>query len=192
MDKRQCKNGIYLQNLQNCAHVAYQKSRQIKRVLLHTVCLKICLPYFLKLILPNHLSTRQTLQIPIPLLHKYNFNSVDVLAVGVIADGRFCYAVFLCILNYRLPKPHCCVILFMANRLSPAFRFCLSNSTLTQVLSIRYLFFLFVTHHCNSYKNPHDNCIKTLTKRRYLWYHSKLPSNGVLHVLQWFFCCKTC
>lgn len=33
--------------------------------------------------------------------------TVDVLAVGVIADGRFCYAVFLCILNYRLPKPHC-------------------------------------------------------------------------------------
>ena len=25
------------------------------------------------------------------------------------------------------------------------------NSTLTQVLSIRYLFFLFVTHHCNTY-----------------------------------------
>lgn len=81
LDKRQCKNGIYLQNLQNCAHVAYQKSRQIKRVLLHTVCLKICLPYFLKLILPNHLSTRQTLQIPIPLLHKYNFN---------------CFAIMLC------------------------------------------------------------------------------------------------
>ena len=30
----------------------------------------------------------------------------------------------------------------MANRVTPAFRFCLSNLTLTQVTPIRYLFFL--------------------------------------------------
>ena len=36
--------------------------------------------------------------------------TVDVLAVGLIADGRLCYTVFLRILNYRLPKPHCCLL----------------------------------------------------------------------------------
>ncbi|MBR4131537.1 MAG: hypothetical protein IKT99_01045, partial [Oscillospiraceae bacterium] len=35
-----------------------------------------------------------------------------------------------------------CVILSMANRVAPAFRFCLDNSTLTQATPIRYLFFL--------------------------------------------------
>ena len=35
-----------------------------------------------------------------------------------------------------------CVILFIANGVAPAFRFCLDNSTLTQFLPIRYSFFL--------------------------------------------------
>ena len=35
-----------------------------------------------------------------------------------------------------------CVILFMANRVTPAFRFCLSNLTLTQVTPIRSSFYL--------------------------------------------------
>ena len=39
-----------------------------------------------------------------------------------------------------------CVILFIADRVAPAFRFCLSNSTLTQATSIRYLFILFLSH----------------------------------------------
>ena len=34
-----------------------------------------------------------------------------------------------------------CVILSMANRVAPAFRFCLDNSTLTQAIPIRYPFF---------------------------------------------------
>ena len=39
----------------------------------------------------------------------------------------------------------------MANRVAPAFRFCLGNSTLIQATPIRYLFLSFVTHHCNTY-----------------------------------------
>ena len=42
-------------------------------------------------------------------------------------------------------------MLFIANRVAPAFRFCLANSTLTQAIPIRYPFFLFVTHHCSTY-----------------------------------------
>ncbi|MGI6269923.1 MAG: hypothetical protein ACOYKJ_05245, partial [Candidatus Howiella sp.] len=41
--------------------------------------------------------------------------------------------------------------LFIADRVAPAFRFCLGNSTLTQAFPIRYPFFLFVSHHCNTY-----------------------------------------
>ncbi|MDD6935354.1 MAG: hypothetical protein PUI99_00255, partial [Clostridiales bacterium] len=44
-----------------------------------------------------------------------------------------------------------CVILFMANRVAPAFRFCLDNSTVSQAISIRYSFLSFVTHHRNTY-----------------------------------------
>jgi len=44
-----------------------------------------------------------------------------------------------------------CVILFIADRVAPAFRFCLSNSTLAHARPIRYSFFLSVTHHCNTY-----------------------------------------
>ena len=44
-----------------------------------------------------------------------------------------------------------CVILFIADRVAPAFRFCLDNSTLIQATPIRYLFLLFVTHHRNTY-----------------------------------------
>ena len=47
-----------------------------------------------------------------------------------------------------------CVILFIADRVAPAFRFCLVNSTLAHAVPIRYSFFIFslsVTHHCNSY-----------------------------------------
>ena len=36
-----------------------------------------------------------------------------------------------------------CVILFIADRVAPAFRFCLDNSTLAQAIPIRYSFFLF-------------------------------------------------
>ena len=35
--------------------------------------------------------------------------------------------------------------------MAPAFRFCLSNSTLAHARPIRYSFFLSVTHHCNTY-----------------------------------------
>ena len=45
-----------------------------------------------------------------------------------------------------------CVILFIADRVAPAFRFCLDNSTLAHASPIRYSFFLSVTHHCNTYK----------------------------------------
>ena len=41
----------------------------------------------------------------------------------------------------------------MANRVAPAFRFCLDNSTLIQATPIRYLFLLTVTHHCKPYRN---------------------------------------
>ena len=34
-----------------------------------------------------------------------------------------------------------CVILFIADRVAPAFQFCLGNSTLTQTIPIRYSFF---------------------------------------------------
>ena len=40
----------------------------------------------------------------------------------------------------------------MANRVAPAFRFCLDNSTLIQATPICYLFLLTVTHHCKPYK----------------------------------------
>ena len=39
------------------------------------------------------------------------------------------------------------------DRVAPAFRFCLSNSTLTQAIPIRNSFFLSVTHHCNTYRS---------------------------------------
>ena len=35
-----------------------------------------------------------------------------------------------------------CVILFIANRVAPAFQFCLDNSTVPQANPIRYSFFL--------------------------------------------------
>ena len=44
-----------------------------------------------------------------------------------------------------------CVILFMADRVAPAFRFCLVNSTLAPAIPIRYSFLSSVTHHCNTY-----------------------------------------
>ena len=45
-----------------------------------------------------------------------------------------------------------CVILFIANGSTPVlFRFCLDNSTVAQVLPVRYSFLSFVTHHCNTY-----------------------------------------
>ena len=37
-------------------------------------------------------------------------------------------------------------ILFIANRVTPAFRFCISNSTLTQVSPIRYYFLSLLSH----------------------------------------------
>ena len=63
-------------------------------------------------------------------------------------------AVTPCLFEYSITaclKRMVCVILFMANRVTPAFGFCLDNSTLTQVTPIRYLFLCFVTHHCNTY-----------------------------------------
>ena len=44
----------------------------------------------------------------------------------------------------------------MANRVAPAFRFCLDNLTLIQATPIRYLFLPLVTHHRNTYteQNP--------------------------------------
>lgn len=38
-----------------------------------------------------------------------------------------------------------CVILFIADRVAPAFRFCLDNSTLAQAIPIRYSFF-YLSH----------------------------------------------
>ena len=39
----------------------------------------------------------------------------------------------------------------MANRVAPAFRFCLDNSTVSQATPIRYSFLSIVTHHRNTY-----------------------------------------
>ena len=56
-----------------------------------------------------------------------------------------------------------CVILFIANRVTPAFRFCISNSTLTQVTPIRYYFLSFVTYHCNTYMQHYHMDIRDWT-----------------------------
>ncbi len=57
-----------------------------------------------------------------------------------------------------------CVILFIADRVAPAFRFCLDNSTLTHAIPIRYSLFLFVTHHCNTYSYTLGKEKRGLTK----------------------------
>ena len=63
-----------------------------------------------------------------------------------------------------------CVILFMANRVTPAFGFGLDNSTLTQVTPIRYLFSWFVTHHCNTYTAAGGNVRLPLDFWTEIWY----------------------
>ena len=50
----------------------------------------------------------------------------------------------------------------MANRVAPAFRFCLVNSTLIQATTIRYLFLPFVTHHRNTYIHMTPNLYAAL------------------------------
>lgn len=61
-----------------------------------------------------------------------------------------------------------CVILFIANGApSGLFRFCLDNSTVPQVLPVRYSFLSFVTHHCNTYKaalNYLPNSLEKISK----------------------------
>ena len=58
----------------------------------------------------------------------------------------------------------------MANRVAPAFRFCLVNSTLIQATPIRYLFLPFVTHHRNTYTKNSGSQNKTLANGREMLY----------------------
>ena len=66
--------------------------------------------------------------------------------------------------------------MFIANRGTPAFRFCLSNSTLTQVLSIRYSFLSFVTHHCKPYNT--ESGIFFLANESYTRYNAGIRRCG--------------
>lgn len=50
-----------------------------------------------------------------------------------------------------------CVIVFIADRVTPAFRFCLVNSTLTHVTPIRYFYFLL------------SHIIDNARERLYIW-----------------------
>ena len=47
LDKRQCKNGIYLQNLQNCTRVTYKKPGKLRRL--------YCTPYSWKCVFSNNM-----------------------------------------------------------------------------------------------------------------------------------------
>ena len=64
-----------------------------------------------------------------------------------------------------------CVILFMANRVTPAFWFCLDNSTLTQVTPVRYFFLCFVAYHCNTYVGPRLSAFVFLKAEPFLIYN---------------------
>ena len=66
----------------------------------------------------------------------------------------------------------------MANRVAPAFRFCLSNSTLTQVLSIRYSFLPSVTHHCKPYTVE-----AALRALKAFSYESRVSKHELCHML---------
>lgn len=77
--------------------------------------------------------------------------TVDILPVQSITNRCRSDTVFVRILITACLKRMVCVILFMANRVTPAFWFGLDNLTVTQVSPIRYLFLSFVTHHCNTY-----------------------------------------
>ena len=63
-------------------------------------------------------------------------------------------AVTPCLLEYSITaclKRIVCVILFMANRVTPAFRFLFQQLNLNTGHSYSLSFFLSVTHHCNTY-----------------------------------------
>lgn len=62
-----------------------------------------------------------------------------------------------------------CVIFSIANRI-PAFRFGVSNLTLSQILPIRYLFLSFVTHHCNTYNGRFFEKRLIIEKNRVILY----------------------
>ena len=64
-----------------------------------------------------------------------------------------------------------CVILFMANRVTPAFWFCLDNSTLTQVTPVRYFFLCFIAYHCNTYVGPRLSAFVFLKAEPFLIYN---------------------
>ena len=63
-------------------------------------------------------------------------------AVGIrmVADGRLCHTVFLCIQNQGLPIPGCLCYLIHSKQGSPASRFRLSNFTVSQIHPIRTRF----------------------------------------------------
>ncbi len=73
--------------------------------------------------------------------------AADVLPVCPVPDRRCRDAVFLRTVVMDCLYRSVSAVLFMANRGTPAFRFGLSNSTLTQVICIRYSLSLPVTHH---------------------------------------------
>ena len=83
-------------------------------------------------------------------------------------------AVTPCLFEYSITaclKRMVCVILFMANRVTPAFWFCLDNSTLTQVTPVRYFFLCFVAYHCNTYVGPRLSAFVFLKAEPFLIYN---------------------
>lgn len=74
--------------------------------------------------------------------------------------------------------------------MTPAFRFCLSNFTVSQVAAIHYSFFLFVTQHCNTYtysKPPHNLTIDSGGGGEY---NTNVILNRAVHICKamCFFC----